>query len=138
MNDAEVRSLLESVHHIAVLGLSDRPERDSYRVAAYLQSQGYRILPVNPEVAEVLGEKSYPSLSVLAREVPIDLVDVFRRSEAVPAVIDEVLSLPKLPQAVWLQLGVRDEEAASRLAEKGVAFYQDVCLMVEHRRLLRS
>ena len=101
---------------IAVVGLSPNPERDSYRVAKYLQSVGYRIIPVNPVVEEVLGEKSYPDLKSVP--VPIDMVDVFRRSELVGPVVDEAIQVKA--KFVWMQDGVVNEEAAEKATAAGI------------------
>jgi predicted CoA-binding protein len=131
--DDTLRAILSSARTIAVVGLSDKPERDSNGVARYLRSQGYRIVPVNPNLSEVLGERSYPSLSAVPPEIRIDLVDVFRRSEAVDPVVDEALQ--RGVGAIWMQLGVRDEEAARRAEARGIPVVQDRCTMREHRRL---
>jgi predicted CoA-binding protein len=115
---------------IAVVGLSPRPERDSYDVARYLQEQGYRIIPVNPMVDEVLGEKSYPDLKSIPE--PIDMVDIFRRSALVPPVVDEALEVGV--KYVWMQDGVIHEEAARKAEEAGVLVIMNNCTMREHRR----
>jgi predicted CoA-binding protein len=115
-----------------VVGLSDKPDRDSYMVAQYLQTHGYEIVPVNPSIEQVLGCKAYKTLA----EVPghIDIVDVFRRSEAVPPIVDEAIRLKA--GAVWMQLGVTHEEAAKKAAAAGLTVVQGKCIKVEHRRLL--
>jgi predicted CoA-binding protein len=115
---------------IAVVGLSPRPERDSYDVARYLQGQGYRIIPVNPTVAEVLGEKSYPDLKSIPE--PIDMVDIFRRSAMVPPVVDEALEVGV--KYIWMQNGVIHEEAARKAEEAGILVVMNNCAMREHRR----
>ena len=127
-----IPELLKSAKTIAVIGLTDRPDRPSYEVASYLQSRGYRIVPVNPALGEALGEKSYPTLTEAAREHKIDIVDVFRRPEAVPAIVDELLAL-HLP-ALWLQETVVHEEAAERARKAGVQVVMDRCMLKEHRR----
>lgn len=134
MTDEEIRALLTTSRTIAVVGISDRPERDSHRVASYLKSAGYRIIPVNPGLEEVLGEKCWPSL----REVPekIDLVDVFRRSEFVPPVIDDAIAIGA--KAVWLQDGVYHKEAADRARAAGLQVVMDDCTMRRHFQLVRS
>lgn len=129
-NDNErITELLKSVKNIAVVGLSDNPMRASYGVAAYLQSQGYRIIPVNPEVESVLGEKAYPSLSQVPEQ--IDLVDIFRRSEHVPPVVEEAIQ--KNVPAVWMQETVIHEEAAKKAREKGIFVVMNRCILKEHR-----
>ena len=127
-----VLELLKAARTIAVVGLSDHADRPSYGVSAYLQSEGYHVVPVNPRVSEVLGEKAYPSLSEAAKEHKIDIVDVFRNSNAVPAIVDEVLAqgIPLL----WLQETVVHEDAATRAREAGVVVVMDKCILKEHRR----
>ena len=134
--DAELRELLRRVRSIAVLGIKDGADDDAFRVPRYMQAHGYRIIPVNPKLATVLGEPAKAKLAEIAGGV--DLVNVFRASQHVPAHVDEILALSPRPLAVWLQLGIRNDEAAARLAAAGIAVVQDRCLMVEHRRLLGS
>jgi uncharacterized protein len=129
----ELRRLLEGARTIAVVGLSDKPDRDSNRIARYLQEQGYRVIPVNPMLSEVLGEKAYPSLSEIPAEVRIDIVDVFRRSEEVPPIVDEAIR--RGVGALWLQLGVVHEAAAALARAAGLPVAQDLCIMVTHRSL---
>ncbi len=124
--------LLRRARTIAVVGLSDDASRPSYQVAAYLQSKGYRVVPIHPGLKEVLGEKAYPSLSEAAKEEQIDIVDVFRRPDAVPAIVDELLAL-KLP-ALWLQETVVHADAARKAQEAGVLVVMDKCILKEHRR----
>jgi uncharacterized protein len=131
--DGELRSVLERARTIAVVGLSDKPERDSNEIARYLQSQGYRIVPVNPMVPEVLGERSYPSVAAIPHDIRVDIVDVFRKSDQVPPVVDEAIAR-RVP-TVWMQLGVENAEAASRGRRAGLAVFENLCIMVQHRRL---
>lgn len=132
--DSELRSLLRSVRTIAVVGMKDGDADDAFRVPRYLQQQGYRILPVNPKLESVLGERSYTSLAEIPE--PIDLVSLFRAPPHVPHHAEEVLALARRPRAVWMQLGIAHPEAAARLREAAVEVVEDRCLMVEHRRLL--
>jgi uncharacterized protein len=127
----EIRDLLRSTHTIAVVGLSDNPGRASHHVAAYLQDHGYRIIPVNPTVTEVLGEKAYPRLEDVPE--PIDLVDVFRRPEHVPAIVDAAIKVGA--KAVWLQLGIVHEEAAAKARAAGLRVVQDRCTLIEHGKM---
>ena len=120
MADLVDRQLKES-KTIAVVGLSPNPERDSYRVALYLQNAGYRIIPVNPTVDEVLGEKSYPDLKSVP--VLIDMVDVFRRSELVPPVVDEAIQVGA--RFIWMQDGVTHLEAAEKARAAGIPVIMD-------------
>ena len=134
----DLRAILASCRTVAVVGLSPRPERDSHRVARYMQRQGWHIVPVNPVVAgqTLLGETVYASLREAAAVHRIDLVDCFRRSAEVGPVVDEAVAIGA--RAVWLQLGVRDDEAAARARAAGLRVVQDRCLLVEHRRAARS
>lgn len=128
------KAILEKAKTIAVVGLSDNPDRPSYRVARYLKEQGYNIIPVNPTLNEVLGEKSYASIS----EIPfdIDIVDVFRRSEEVPGIIKETLE--KRVPVLWLQLGIECPAEEEKLAgKKGLTIIKNCCIMVEHSKLIR-
>jgi len=130
-SDERMRQVLEDAKRIAVVGLSNKPERDSYQVAKYLQEQGYEIIPVNPMVDEVLGQKAVASLKEIEGEV--DIVDVFRRSEEVPAVVDDAIAIGA--KAIWLQLGVIHEEAAQKAEAHGLDVIMDRCIKVEHARL---
>ena len=128
-----LRDLLRRARTIAVVGLSPNPKRPSNSVARYLQGTGYKIVPVNPGHGEILGEKSYRTLTDAARDHPIDIVDVFRRSEHAGAVVDEAILLK--PQLIWLQQGVVDPAAQARAAKAGIPFVMNECLAVEHRLL---
>lgn len=132
-DDATVRKLLLRARTVAVVGLSDKPERDSNEVARYLQSEGYRVVPVNPLLAQVLGEPAYPSLSAIPPDLPIDIVDIFRRSEQVPPVVEEAVA--RGVGAVWMQLGVENPAAAERARSAGIPVLENRCIMQEHRRL---
>jgi uncharacterized protein len=131
-NDADMIQMLRHAKTIAVVGLSSKRLRPSNGVAAYLQQQGYRIIPVNPMESEVLGEKAYPSLAAIPEK--IDLVDVFRRPDGVPEVVDEAVALG-IPY-LWLQEDVIHEEAAARARAAGIKVVMDRCILVEHRRLM--
>lgn len=134
MSDDQIRQVLEKAKTIAVVGLASSPLRPSYGVSAYMQQQGYRIIPVNPTIADSLGEKAYPSLRDIPKEIKIDIVDVFRRPDAVPEIVDEVIEL-KLP-VLWLQETVIHEEAAEKARKAGVLVIMDQCILKDHRRLL--
>ena len=134
MSDAQIKKILEEAKTIAVVGLASSPLRPSYGVSAYMQQQGYRIIPVNPSITEALGEKAYPSLRDIPKDIKIDIVDVFRRPDAVPEVVDQVIEL-KLPM-LWLQETVVHEEAAEKARKAGVFVVMDHCILKEHRRLL--
>lgn len=129
----EIGELLKRSKTIAVVGLSNNPLRPSYGVSAYMQSHGYRIIPVNPEIKGALGEKAVASLSDVGE--PIDIVDVFRRSEFVAEVVDEAIRL-KVP-AIWMQEGVIHEEAAEKARKAGILVVMDLCILKEHRARFR-
>jgi uncharacterized protein len=126
--------ILQSARTIAVVGLSGKRYRPSYGVAEYLQRSGYRIIPVNPEETEVLGEKSYPDLDSVPG--PVDVVDIFRRSEFVPEIVEAAIR--KGAKAVWMQEGVVHEEAASRARQAGLAVVMDRCILKDHRRFAQA
>lgn len=129
----EIGELLKQSKTIAVVGLSDSPLRPSYGVSAYMQSHGYHIIPVNPAIKGALGEKAVPTLADVQEK--IDIVDVFRRSEFVPEIVDEAIRL-KVP-AIWLQEGVIHEEAAEKARKAGMLVVMDKCILKEHRARAR-
>jgi uncharacterized protein len=130
---ARIEGILRGSHRIAVVGLSPKPERPSYGVAAYLQRAGYTIIPVRPTGSVILGEPVQPSLAAAAATGPIDIVNIFRRSEFVPALLEDLLAVR--PRLVWMQVGVRDDETARRLEAEGIAVVMDRCLAVERQFL---
>lgn len=132
-SDQQVKDLLQNAHTIAVVGLSSSRLRASYGVSQYMQSAGYRIIPVNPNEQEVLGEKSYARLEHVPGK--IDVVDVFRRSEFVPEIVDGAIRVGA--RAIWLQDGVVNEAAAQRARDAGLFVVMDACILREHRRLMR-
>jgi hypothetical protein len=131
-DDRRIRHILANARTIAVVGLSADPSRPSHDVAAYLMRHGYRIIPVNPMLPEVLGEKCYPSL----KDVPekIDIVDCFRKAEAIPPIVEEAIAVGA--KCVWMQLGIVDEQSARRAEVAGLDVVMDRCLKVEHARLM--
>lgn len=133
MDDEELERILRTAERVAVVGWSTNPDRDSHRIAAYLDEQGYEVLPVNPvyEGETVFGTEVVGSLTELA---DVDVVDVFRRSQDVPDHLEAALELHA--PVFWMQLGIRNEEVASQLEEAGIEVVQDRCMLVEHRRLL--
>jgi predicted CoA-binding protein len=128
----DLRELLSKSKVIAVVGHSDKPYRTSYRIAQYLRDAGYKVYPVNPTLSEIDGLPCYPNLAAIPE--PIDIVDVFRRSEYLAEVIDEAISVGA--KAVWAQLGVVDEEAARKADKSGLGVVMDRCIMVDHELLL--
>ena len=131
----QIADLLKSARTIAVVGLSDNPERVSNGVAAYMQDHGYRIIPVNPAIREALGERAYASLQDIPAEEKIDIVDIFRRPEFVPEIVTQAIQR-QIP-AVWMQEGVIHEEAAKQAREAGITVIMDRCILKEHRQYCR-
>jgi uncharacterized protein len=138
LNEPEtIRTILEKTKTIAVVGLSDKPDRPSFRVSKYMQQQGYRIIPVHPTISQALGEKAYPTLDdALAAVGTIELVDVFRASEFVPEVVKDVMRL-RIPY-LWLQEGVCHEEAVKWAEADGILVVEDRCIYKEHAALPRG
>jgi uncharacterized protein len=130
---AEIGEILRSARRIAVVGLSPKPERPSYGVASYLQRAGYTIIPVRPTGTIILGEPVRPNLRAAAVTGAIDIVNVFRRSEFVPALLDDLLAVR--PRLVWMQMGIRHQPTAARLEAEGIAVVMDRCLAVDHQFL---
>jgi predicted CoA-binding protein len=132
MTDTELTTLLREAKTIAVVGLSSNPTRASFGVSRFLQRHGYRVIPVNPAESEVLGERAYP----LLKDVPdqIDIVDIFRRSEAVPEVVEDALT--RKPRCIWMQEGVVNEEAKRMAVAAGIPVVMDRCILKEIARLL--
>ena len=130
----QISEILRMGRTIAVVGLSAKRYRPSYGVAEYMQRAGYRIIPVNPHETEVLGEKCYPDVESVPG--PIDIVDIFRRSEFVPEIVEAAIR--KGAKVVWMQEGVIHEEAARRAQEAGLEVVMDRCILKDHRRLARA
>jgi len=128
--DEEVRRILAAARTVAVVGISDNPERDSYRVAAYLKEHGYRVVPVNPKLDAVLGEKAYPNLAAIPFSV--DVVDIFRKPEAIPEVVDEAIRTRA--KVVWMQEGLAHNASADRARAAGLEVVMSKCIMKEHRK----
>jgi predicted CoA-binding protein len=129
-----IEHILHNCQTIAVVGLSSRPERAGYYVPAYLQKHGYRIIPVNPNLDEALGEKAFADLHSVPD--PVDLVLIFRRSQAVPPFVEAAIKIGA--QAVWMQQGIVHVEAAERAQEAGLEVVMNACMMVEHRRIIQD
>ena len=128
-----IADILRSSRRIAVVGLSPKPGRPSHGVASYLQRAGYTIIPVRPTGREILGEPVQPDLRAAAATGPIDIVNIFRRSEFVPAMVDDLLAVR--PRLVWMQKEIRDDATARRLEAEGIAVVMDRCLAVDHHSL---
>ncbi len=131
-NDKEMKEILLSIKTIASVGVSSNPEKESYEVVAYLKDQGYRIIPVNPTAKEIFDEKAYPSLSDIPDKV--DVVQVFRKPEDVPPVVEEAIKIGA--KVIWMQAGIVNEEAAQRAREAGLQVVMDACMRATHRRLI--
>jgi predicted CoA-binding protein len=139
----DIKKILTDTSTIAVVGLSGDPEKDSHRVAEYMKKHGYRIVPVNPTIDKVLGEKSYKSLLEIPAEIQreIDLVDIFRRTEDVPPVVEQAVKLREMngaPCVIWMQLGITNEEAAATARKAGFTVIMGRCIMQEHKRLFEK
>ncbi|WP_366923580.1 CoA-binding protein [Metallumcola ferriviriculae] len=122
----------KEIKNIAVVGLSDKPERASNRVAKYLQEQGYKVIPVNPTAANILGETSYPSVAEIPKEIVVDVVDVFRKSTVVPEIAEQAID--RGASVLWLQEGVINNDAAKKAEAAGMEVIMDKCIMKEHRK----
>lgn len=135
-----IKEILTKYKTVAIVGLSREPAKESYEVGVYLKNHGFHIIPVNPFADEILGEKSYKSLLDMPTETQkeIEVVDIFRRPEDVPAVVEDAVKLKKLHgklQAIWMQLGIVNEAAAETARKAGLTVVMDRCMMQEHRRL---
>ena len=124
--------ILNSSRVVAVVGLSAKPDRPSYNVASYLKKNGYKIIPVNPEAGEILGEVCYPDLGSIPE--PVDVVDIFRRSEEAVGIVEEAIRIGA--KAVWMQEGVINEQAAGRAREAGLLVVMDRCMLKEHQKMM--
>jgi predicted CoA-binding protein len=141
LSQNEIREILTKYKAIAVVGLSRDPDKDSYRVSAYLKKHGFRIIPVNPFADEILGEKSYKSLLDIPAEIQktIEIVDIFRPAKDVPPIVEQAVKLKEAhgkPSVVWMQLGIVNEQAAETAKKAGLTVIMDKCMMVEHQRLV--
>ena len=132
-SDATLQSILSQARTIAVVGLSSKPHRDSHGVAGYLQHRGYKVVPVNPNETEVLGETAYPSLLDVPTDVAIDIVDVFRKAEETPPVAEQAVSIGA--RVLWLQEGIVSDEARRIAEEGGLTVVMDLCIRTTRARL---
>ena len=127
-SEVEITEILQNYRVVAMVGLSDKPERPSYRVAQYLQEHGYRIVPVNPGCQEILGEKCYATLRDIP--FPVAIVDIFRNVDAIPAIVDEAIAVGA--KVVWMQQGVEEPDSARKAKQAGLQVVMDRCLKIEH------
>jgi predicted CoA-binding protein len=126
-----IADVLKNYKTIAVVGLSSNPRRPSFSVTQYMQSAGYRIIPVNPNETEVLGEKCYPCLEDVPKSQYIEIVDVFRRSEHIPPVVDSTIAVGA--KVIWMQQGIENQNAAAKAHAAGLFVVEDACILIEHR-----
>ena len=129
-----ISDILKNYKTIAVVGLSSNPRRPSFGVTQYILSAGYRIIPVNPNETEVLGEKSYPRLEDIPKSHHIEIVDIFRRSEHIPPVVDSAIAVGA--RIIWMQLGIENQNAAAKARAAGLFVIEDACILIEHRQRL--
>jgi hypothetical protein len=134
MKDEELKKTLHDGKTVAVVGISPKADRPSHIVASYLKSKGYRVIPVRPDGEEVLGEKVYHDLMEIPKEIRVDVVDIFRRSEDVPPIVEEAIQ--RGAKVIWMQEGVIHEEAAAKAEKAGLKVVMDRCMKKEHQRLL--
>lgn len=130
--DKEIREILENNRVVAVVGLSPKPDRASHQVAQYLQEHGYRIVPVRPKADEILGEKAFASLRDIP--FPVEVVDIFRKEDAIPGIVDEAIAIGA--KVVWMQLGLAEKQSAQKAREAGLKVVMDKCMKIEHSRHL--
>jgi hypothetical protein len=133
MKDDEIKDILRNFKAVAVVGISPKEDRPSYIVASYLKSKGYRVIPVRPDGDEILGEKVYHSVSEIPKEITVEVVDIFRRSEDVPPVVEEAIQ--RAAKAIWMQEGVIHKEAGEKAEKAGLKVVMDRCMKKEHQRL---
>ena len=133
MKEEEIKEILSHANTVAVVGISSKEDRPSYIVASYLKSKGYRIIPVRPDGEYILGEKVYPGLREIPKEIAVDVVDIFRKSEDVMPIVEEAIQ--RRTKVIWMQEGVIHEEAGSKAEKAGLKVVMDRCMKKEHQRL---
>lgn len=132
--DKEIKDILSSCKTVAVVGISPKEDRPSYRVASYLKSKGYRMIPIRPDEDYILGEKVYHHLMEIPQEIEVDVVDIFRKSEDVPPIVEEAMQ--RRAKVVWMQEGIVNGEAAAKAERAGLKVVMNRCVKKEHERLL--
>ena len=135
MREKDIKKILSNSKTVAVVGISPNEDRPSYIVASYLKSKGYQIIPVRPDGEQILGEKVYHSLTEIPKEIDVEVVDIFRKSEDVPPIVDEAIQ--RGAKAVWMQEGIIHKEAGEKAEKAGLKVVMDRCLKKEHQRLLK-
>ena len=136
MADEDIKKILSNFRTVAVVGISPKEDRPSNIVASYLQSKGYRIIPVRPDGEEILGEKVYRRLSDIPEEIGVEVVDIFRKSEDVPPIVDEAVQ--RKAKVVWMQEGVIHKEAGTKAEKAGLRVVMNRCIKKEHQRLMNQ
>jgi len=134
LGEKEIKEILSTYKTVAVVGISPKEDRPSYRVASYLKSKGYRIIPVRPEGNMIIGEKVYHSLQEIPKEIEVDIVDIFRKSEDVPPIVEEAIQ--RRAKVVWMQEGIVNAESAAKAEHAGLKVVMDRCIKKEHQKLL--
>jgi predicted CoA-binding protein len=129
----KIADLLKKARTIAVVGLSDKPDRPSYHIASYLLSVGYRVIPINPRLKTIFNEKVYPDLQSVPDDIALDIVDIFRRSEDVLPIVEQ--AIPKKPSCIWMQLGIINPDAAKKAESAGITVVMNRCISVVHQQL---
>ncbi len=135
MREEDIKEILSNSKTVAVVGISPKEDRPSYIVASYLKSKGYRIIPVRPDGEEILGEKVYHSLTEIPKEFNVEVVDIFRKSEDVPPIVDEAIR--RRARTVWMQEGIIHQEAGEKAEKAGLKVVMDRCMKKEHQRLFK-
>ncbi|CAM2952762.1 CoA-binding protein [Helicobacter burdigaliensis] len=136
MEDSKKKEILQQSKIIAIYGLSNDSQKPSYKVAQYLIKVGYKIVPINPKGGEILGEKVYPTLEDATNAYDIDILDIFRKSEALPALAKDIIDLKNKPKCVWVQLGLSSKEAKEILMSANLEYEENSCIKLEHQRLI--
>jgi predicted CoA-binding protein len=136
MTEEDIKRILSNFKNIAVVGISPREDRPSYRVASYLKSKGYRIIPVRPDGEEILGEKVYHSLAEIPEEIRVEVVDIFRKSEDVPPIVEEAIQ--RRAKVIWMQEGVVHREAGATAERAGLKVVMDRCMKKDHQKLINQ
>lgn len=134
--DDRIKKILCEARNVAVVGLSPKTDRPSHRVASFLKKKGYKIIPVRPGIKEILEENTYPSISEIPKEIIIDIVDIFRRPQEVPPIVEEAIE--RGAKVIWMQEGIVNEEAAKMAREAGLEVIMDRCMLKEYDRLLQG
>jgi predicted CoA-binding protein len=133
MGEEEIKDILSAYKTVAVVGISPKEDRPSYMVASYLKSKGYRIIPIRPDGDMIIGEKVYHSLQEIPKEIEVDVVDIFRKSEDVPPIVEEAIQ--RRAKVVWMQEGIFNVESAVKAERAGLKVVMDLCIKKEHQRL---